>query len=227
MDKQEQWYADNIPLRDQVIADVGANVGRLSQFFWDASGGTSRVVSIEPVIDNVLTIRERIKSANAERWTVEHCAASSKSGTVNMAVSRQNGGGWNSVVSGGKGVQKVRCRPLSALVPDATVVKVDIEGHEYDVLDEALPKLSNAHSWAVELHMVPGRPLQHALGAFMAHGYRVYAASADSNDADGKWMSQEVSATLDWSAVPVTSVRPDGSAFKMLHILALKHPAKT
>jgi hypothetical protein len=52
MGDQERWYAEHLPLRDQVIADVGANVGRFSQFFWDASGGSSRIVSIEPPSTN-------------------------------------------------------------------------------------------------------------------------------------------------------------------------------
>lgn len=222
MDSQEQWYASHIALRGQVIADVGANVGRLSQFFWDASGGTSRVVSIEPVIENVIAIRERIRAAGADKWTVEACAASSRSGTVALSVARQSGGGWNSVVGGGKGVRKVRCRPLAAIVPDATVVKVDVEGHEYEVLAHALPRLPRVHSWAVELHRVPGHPLQEALGAFMGHGYRVYAATGDGPQ--GRWSSHEVGATLDWSSVPA-GTRADGTAFKMLHVLALREPA--
>jgi FkbM family methyltransferase len=219
MDRQEQWYAANIPLRGQVIADVGANVGRLSQFFWDASGGTSRLVSIEPVLENVLAIRERIRAAGADQWTVEPCAVSDRSGTVALRVERQVGGAWNSVVNRDKGTRKVKCRPLASIVPDATVVKLDIEGHEYAVLDHALPRLARVRCWAVELHRVPEHPLQHALGALMGHGFRVYAATG--NGTDGAWGSHEVSATLDWSSVP-GGRRADGTSFKMLHVLALR-----
>jgi FkbM family methyltransferase len=224
MDRQEEWYAANIPLRGQVIADVGANVGRLSQFFWDASGGTSRVISIEPVMENVVAIRERIRAAAAARWTVEACAASSRSGTVSLQVAPHDGGGFNSVVSTVKGVRKVRCRPLAALVPDATVVKLDIEGHEYEVLEQALPLLAGqVHSWALELHQVPHRPLQPTLAAFMGNGYRLYAAGNDAAHPDGPWVSHEILPTLDWSSVPV-AVRGDGMAIRMLHVLALKPP---
>jgi FkbM family methyltransferase len=213
MDRQEEWYAANIPLRDQVIADVGANVGRLSQFFWDASGGTSRVISIEPLMENVIAIRERIRAAGATRWTVEACAASSHSGTVSLQVEPHEAGGFNSVVAKGKGVRKVRCRPLSALAPDATVVKLDIEGHEYEVLEHALPRLAEqVHSWALELHQVPNRPLQPVLAAFMGNGYRLYAAGNDPAAPGGPWVSHEILPTLDWSSVPVPA----------LHVLALK-----
>ncbi len=218
MQAQERWYADNIALRGQVVADVGANVGRLSQFFWDASGCTSRVVSIEPLPENAAAIRERIRSAGADRWTVESCAVSGRKGSVALAVVQSADGLWNSMVTQGKSQRTVPARTLSALVPDATIVKLDIEGHEYGVIEEALPKLGRAHTWAVELHMVAGQPLQRVLGAFMAEGFRVYAAAAGAQD--GAWTSEEVAATLDWSAIPATRLRPDGSAFKMLHVIA-------
>lgn len=223
MGEQERWYAGHIPLRDQVVADVGANVGRFSQFFWDASGGTSRVVSIEPLEENVAAIRERIRAANTDRWTVEACAVATRKGSVGLAVQRMPEGGWNSVVSPKGAARTVPCRPLSQIVPDATVVKVDIEGHEYDVLEEALPKLARVRAWALELHRVPGRALQPTLGALMAHGFRVYAATQGAEGAG--WASAEISATLDWSQVPPAKVRADGSEFRMLHVLALREAA--
>ena len=224
MDDQERWYADNIPLRQQVIADVGANVGRLSQFFWEAAAGTSRIVSIEPLPENVAAIRERIRAAGTDRWTVEPCAVSSRTGKVGLALFRTPQGHWNSMVVPHKPRLKIACRPLSALVPDATVVKVDIEGHEYTILEEALPRLKQAHSWAVELHMVPGHPLQRVLGAFMAEGFRVLASVRKLDDPTGAWGSEEISPTLDWAAVPATKVRGDGSVFKMLHVIATRSP---
>jgi FkbM family methyltransferase len=219
---QQAWYAENLPLREQVIADVGAHTGVLSQFFWDASEGSSRVVSIEPLAENVVTIRERIRSAGAAGWTVELCAASSRKGRIDLSVSRTTQGAWNSTVAP-RGSRTVPCRPLSTLVPEATVVKLDIEGHEYDVLEEALPKLSRAHAWAVELHRVSSRPLQPVLGAFMAHGYRVFGATRTAGD-EARWASVELPASLDWSSIPATRVQRGGAEFKMLHVIALRAP---
>lgn len=238
MDDQERWYAENIELRDQVVADVGANVGRLSQFFWEASGHTSRVVSIEPVPENVARIRERIAAAGTDRWTVVPCAASSVPGTVEMNVFRMPEGPMNSVVRAAAGTSgvggsadapapdgtsvtaDVPAKPLAELVPDATVVKVDIEGHEYPVLEQALPELSRVHTWTVELHMVAGQPLERVLQRFADHGYRVYAAGRRPDDPKGPWISAPVPTSLSWSRIPVAQVRADGSVFKMLHILA-------
>ena len=221
LDAQLRWYAATIPFAGAVVADVGANVGRLSQFFAEAVGDHGRVVSIEPLAENVAAIRERIAACNAaDRWTIEACAASGRKGSATLALFRTPEGEWNSRVVAAKGGRKVPMRPLSALAPDATVVKLDIEGHEYEVLEEALPRLECAHSWAIELHAVPGVPLQHALGLLMAHGYRVYAGARRSDDATGEWIGEEIAATLDWSAIAPTRLRADGSAFKMLHVIA-------
>jgi FkbM family methyltransferase len=220
MGDQERWYAEHLTLRDQVVADVGANVGRFSQFFWDASGGTSRVVSIEPLPENVAAIRERIRAANTDRWTVEACAVSTRKGSVGLAVQRLPEGGWNSVVTAKAPMRTVPCKPLSQIVPDATVVKVDIEGHEYGVLEQALPRLARVQAWALELHRVPDRPLQRTLGALLAQGYRLYAASREPHDP--RWVSIEISATLDWADIPASRIRADGREFKMLHVLALR-----
>jgi FkbM family methyltransferase len=220
MNGQERWYAESMPLRNQVVADVGANVGRLSQFFWDASGGTSRVVSIEPLSENVAAIRERIRAAATDRWTVEPCAVSAHTGSVGLAVARTAQGEWNSAVTAARAARTVPCRPLAEIVPDATVVKLDIEGHEYPVIEDALPRLRRVHSWALELHMVEKRPLQTVLGSFMAQGYRLFAATRNPGDPGGAWVGTEIMATLDWSSIPVTSMRKDGSAFKMLHVVA-------
>lgn len=221
LDAQLRWYAATIPLAGAVVADVGANVGRLSAFFAGAVGASGRVVSIEPLAENVAAIRERIAASGAQsRWTVEPCAVSGRRGSASLALFRTPEGDWNSRVVAGKGARKVPARPLSALVPDATVVKLDIEGHEYAVLEEALPRLQRAHAWAIELHAVPGAPLQHALGLLMAEGFRVYAGARRADDPDGDWIGEEIGATLDWAAVPPTRLRADGSAFKMLHVIA-------
>ena len=225
MDGQERWYAETIPLRGQVIADVGANVGRLSQFFWEASGGSSRVVSIEPLPENVSAIRERIRAAGAGNWTVEACAVSASSGSLELAAARAAGGRWNSVVSHGRASHTVPCRTLSAMVPDATVVKLDIEGHEYAVLDEALPRMAQVHTWALELHKVQGRALPATRGALAAHGYRLQAAARVAGPSSGRWISAEIAPTLGWDAVPAGRAGANGRPFQMRHVIAQRRTA--
>ena len=222
-DHQQCWYRQSIQLRHQVIVDVGANVGALSQFFWDASEGTSRLISIEPLPQNVALLDERIRRAGASAWTVEACAVSSVEGEALMGAFRLPECGWNGVLASTQGVQvTVQARRLSRLVPDATVIKVDIEGHEYDVLDEALPHLSSVHTWALELHMVNSRPLEQVLAQLTSYNYRLFVASRSPSAQNGPWVSAPIPPNLSWDQIPVAKRRPDGSVFKMLHLIATR-----
>lgn len=221
---QQRWYAETIPLRDQVIADVGANRGELSQFFWDQGGGTSAVVSVEPLAENVALIEERVRRARAARWRVEPVAATARDGELVLHAARTPETGWNSVVrrDGREDAttRRVPGRRLSQLVPDATVVKLDVEGHEYEILDEALTALGGVHSWALELHSVPGRPLQDVLGRLVGAGFAVVAAGRKAGSPDGDWLSVPVDAALTWEQIPVARRLADGSPFRMLHVIA-------
>jgi FkbM family methyltransferase len=222
---QQAWYAAHVPLRHQLIVDVGANVGELSRFFWDAAEGTSRVISVEPLSENVAAIREKIRLSAASGWTVEECAVSGKEGTVELAVSQTERGMLNSTVVPREGTRSVRCRRLAILAPEATVIKLDIEGHEYAVLEDSLPRLDGATAWAVELHQVRGRALQPVLASFLVHGFRVFGAVRDASEPGNRWQSAELAPSLDWTDIPASRKRRDGSDFKMLHIVALR-PAR-
>lgn len=221
MQAQARWYLETLPLLDAVVVDVGANVGALSAFFVRA--GARRVLSVEPLAENVAEIQRRIAEDRAEGvWSVRACAASDRAGEVHLRLGGDEETPHNSVVTArAEGAQRtVPCDTLAALCPDATVVKLDIEGHEYAVLDQALATLPSVRAWAIELHMVPGRPLSKTVQSLAAQGYTVIGAGRMRDDATGRWVSAPVPPTLEWDAIPVAQRRPDGSAFKMLHVVA-------
>lgn len=226
LDRQETWYAAHLPLRDQVIVDVGANVGKLSQFFWEQGKRTNTVISVEPMPENVKAIEARIKAAKAgSKWTVKRCAISAKDGHVRM---RRLTAQWglNSMVPVGEEADTIAiaCRRLEALAPDATVVKVDVEGHEYAFLPTAVPALPAVKAWALELHCVEGERLEDTLRLFVDHGYRLLAGAAKKTDPDGPWVSVPAAPEWSWAQIGGIPTVKDGlpSTFKMLHVLALK-----
>lgn len=223
-DGQQRWYGELIPLRAQSIVDVGANVGELSQFFWEQGEGSNELLSIEPLAENVAAIEARIQELGAKAWRIAAVAASDHDGELVLTAARDAATGWNSAVRrDGRedaSTRRVPCRRLSALVPHATVVKLDVEGHEYTILDEALAALGRVHTWALELHSVPDRPLQHVLGQFVAQGFSLVAAGRRAGDPDGSWMSIPIGPDLSWEQIPAARRLADGSAFRMLHVVA-------
>jgi len=230
MDEQARWYAEQLPLAGGVIADVGANVGRLSELFWREAGPDGRVISIEPLRSNARAIERRIAELGATSWSVQACAVSDRDAEIELVAraapeldTEFAPGAANSVVAGAhaEGTRvRVPCRRLASLVPDATVVKIDIEGHEYVVLDDALGSLAHVQAWALELHLVDGRPLEGTLGRLHACGHDLFAAGRARDDPHGPWRSFAIPPTLSWSAVPTARVHADGSHFKMLHVIA-------
>lgn len=215
--EQERWYAANITLRDSIVADVGANIGQLSQFFYDAG---AHVTSIEPLAANVAQIEARIRRAtNPERWRVDPRAVSATTGTLRAIVDHTEDGESNAIARA-DGDASFPCAPLDEVVPDVQVVKLDIEGHEYTVLDDALSRISTIHTWAVEFHMIPERPLQRALADFEDAGFSVVAATRDPAAPQVGWRNATVDRRLSWAHIPVAKTRGDGTAFKMLHIIA-------
>ena len=226
MDRQEVWYAENLPLHGEIVVDVGANVGKLSQFFWEQGRRTNTVISVEPMPENVKAIEARIKAAKAgNKWTVKRCAISGKDGHVQM---RRLNAQWglNSMVPEGDAADTVAvaCRRLEALAPNATVVKVDVEGHEYAFLPTAVPAMPNVKAWALELHCAFGERLEDTLRLFADRGYRLLAGAAKKTDPDGPWVSVPAAPEWSWEQIGGIPTIKDGlpSTFKMLHVLALK-----
>jgi FkbM family methyltransferase len=228
LEDQKRWYADELPLADAVVADVGANVGELSELFWQQAGAGGRVVSIEPLRSNVRALEERIRHAATTRWTVEPCACSDREGELVLAPAKL-AYGYNASIDHGSApgpTIRVACRRLIDLVPAATVVKLDIEGHEYAVLDDALDgptPMATVRAWALELHMRKARPLQGVLAQLARHGYALLAAGRGRDDPQGPWRSVPILPTLGWEAIPAAPSDDEGAngrPVKMLHVIA-------
>jgi len=223
MDHQERWYAQNLPLCAEKIVDVGANVGKLSQFFWDQGQRKNEVISVEPLPENVKAIEARIRAAKAgNKWTVKRCAISARDGHLSLQP-LQAEWGHNSIVAEG-GTLQIACRRLEAIAPDATIVKVDVEGHEYAFLPQALAAMPTVKAWALELHCVEGHKLEDTLRMFAEAGYRLLGAGAKKTDPKGPWVNIEITPQWTWDSIPGVSTVRDGlpSTFKMLHVLAVR-----
>jgi len=220
MDDQLRWYAECLPLAGATVVDVGASIGEVSAFFWSAVGEGGRVVSVEPLASNVRRLRERIAETGASNWIVEACAISDRDGEVALVTAKESDV-WSSVVAAHGGL-RVPARRLAGVCPDATVVKLDIEGHEYVVLDDALSALPDVQAWAIELHMIPGRPLQGVLGLLRAHGLEPRIAGRTRSDPEGPWRAIAVPSSLGWSAIPAMPRAGGGEVVpgcKAIHVI--------
>ncbi|MBV1861247.1 MAG: FkbM family methyltransferase [Nannocystaceae bacterium] len=218
LDKQVAWYRTEIDFTGSVFVDGGANEGALLHALWDAVGGGFEVHAVEPLEENISKLRARMPQSAA--WNVHPVVLTDRDEPRSVRVESDGLSGHNCVVrSSGKG-REVPGRRLSTLVPHATVIKLDVEGHEYTILDEALDTMPGVQAWAVEFHRSQGRPLQAALGALARRGYSLRAAGRRADDPSGPWIGADIPASLHWGQIPVARRNPDGSIFKMVHIIA-------
>jgi len=115
------------------VLDVGANIGHYTHRLSDLVGAEGRVVAIEPMPLTFELLSANVARFNHQNVTLINVAASSAAGVVRMELPQGNF--YRASVSG-KGSHVVLAIPADSLGLEQriTLVKLDVEGHEYDAL---------------------------------------------------------------------------------------------
>jgi FkbM family methyltransferase len=121
--------------RGSVAIDVGAHEGYFALALADAVGADGHVYAVEPLPENVSTLRRNLDANGLQNVVIVDAAAGESDGRATL----RGNGPWGSlvapVVTEGD-LHQVRVFPLDALLettPDAvrtSVIKVDAEGNE-------------------------------------------------------------------------------------------------
>jgi FkbM family methyltransferase len=158
-----ECYSPPVPLSEKPrILDLGANVGMASLYFltrWPQA----RLTAFEPNPRAFALLTRNLSPAAfpAAEIQVEDSAISTAEGTVEFAVPVENPTAVYASISqragGGQMTERVTvptvdARRLFAVPVD--LVKLDIEGHEYPVLEHALPAAGTVRSLIIEFHEI-------------------------------------------------------------------------
>lgn len=156
-----QWEADlsqffvSSMTKDSVFVDVGANFGYFTCLAAAkiGVGGTGKVFAIEPNPKLIALLR-----ANSSiNWSmcpvgIHHLAAGPKSASVRLQIPTNraaNASLTKATPSSDVDILDVSQKMLDEIVPEGTVVhfmKIDVEGHEFGVLEGARRTISNSPS---------------------------------------------------------------------------------
>ena len=143
--------------------DVGANKGTWTERMRQVVGKTGQVLSIEP--QRQLSMYLQIGFGHRENVEVHDCAVSVRSGTRELKVPLRDGRAVSGHATFGPTppdaiTEKVRVETLDELVgercPD--FIKIDVEGHELEVIEGSLRTIANRLPPMI-IEMMPGGPV--------------------------------------------------------------------
>jgi FkbM family methyltransferase len=164
--REIEWLLANLALEGQRIIDAGAYHGLYAAVFAKAAGARGEVVAVDPVPANQAVIEVNL-AINGLRGRIEGCVVSNIEGAIGF--SKHSCG--HIVAQGGI---RLPSRRLASILPDATIVKLDIEGAEYEVVPAQLDELPDARAWIVEIHPGRGRNPGLVLDAFRARRFDLW-----------------------------------------------------
>lgn len=136
--ESNKWEPETFDVLDQYIKpgktflDIGAWIGTLSIY---AAKLGANVISIEPDVQARKWLLDNLEANDCVN-TVLNCAVSNKRGTAKLSNPNQFGDSMSSLVHGNDNYVEVETIPLSDLLGDnICLIKIDIEGGEYDVFN--------------------------------------------------------------------------------------------
>ncbi|MCP3990234.1 MAG: FkbM family methyltransferase [Actinomycetia bacterium] len=139
-ERAELDLLDSLLEPGMTIVDVGANNGVYTCIASQLVGHSGKVVSIEPISENLTALRESValNQPATENVTIIPVAAGATSGTVRIYLDDQNSGTHS---AGGVGDcwEDVTVRPVDEIVAElglssVDLIKIDVEGYEEQVL---------------------------------------------------------------------------------------------
>ena len=181
------------------VLDVGANIGQYASAL-RASGYRGTIVSCEPLSDAFAHLARR--ASHDDHWDVVRSAVGAEAGTAEINVSANSfssslltmTAAHTSAAPGSETVatESVPLTTVADLVtarsidPDRTLLKIDTQGYEAQVLDGAGPLVGKIAAISLELSFVPlyaGQQLfDDLVTRLRGAGYLLYALEAGFGD---------------------------------------------
>lgn len=156
---QHRYYFE-LDKEDPYILDIGAHIG-LATLYFKQIYPEARIVAIEPQPDNFALLSQNMKENQLKGVQLVQAAVAPKTGEIVLhePLSSQ---GWRSgtgiIPNGWRGVQpskEIKVKAVSImdyLVEPIDLLKMDIEGMEYEVIRTAGAKLHQAKRVIIEVH---------------------------------------------------------------------------
>lgn len=156
----EHRYYLELDKEDPVIIDAGAHIG-LATLYFKQIYPDAKIIAIEPHPANFALLKKNIEENQLKNVELYQVALAPKSGQMGLnepSGEREWRSGVGIIVGGWRGVQKTKPFRVKAvgiaeiLGGPVDLLKMDIEGMEYEVLKAAGESLRQAKQIIVEVH---------------------------------------------------------------------------
>lgn len=171
-----EWVIKNIDLKNKKIIDGGAHHGQYSVVLSLGANKPSRLISVDPFPMNC-SITKVNMSLNQLDSEIVQKAISTKVGTTSFTT--ESNGRISST-----GDMKVETSTLEDIMEDVQIVKLDIEGHEFEVIPHSINKLKNIETWIVEIHPDSDKRPDDIINIFLENNYEIYWVNRKINEVE-------------------------------------------
>jgi len=134
-----------------LFVDVGANLGRYAIML---SSNYKKIIAIEPEPSNMNHLKRNLLQAGIDNVDLLQIAISDREGYVNLYLARHSGG--HTIKKGYYSRHiKVKSSTLNSILkndPHIDLIKVDVEGAEWQVLKGSEMIIHKIQSWMIEVH---------------------------------------------------------------------------
>lgn len=153
--KQNPYGIDDVILtKDDILIDVGANIGMFSIYAHMKYG--CKIIAFEPMKDNFENFKRNIllNGLDIDYFQLHNCAVTDKDGDIiRLGKLDHNSGGATKVFNYVSNYEECRTETLSKYItPKCKFLKIDCEGSEYEIIPTIVNKLNNFDYIGIEYH---------------------------------------------------------------------------
>jgi FkbM family methyltransferase len=160
-----------------IVVDIGANIGTFSVYASKACGA-SRVLSFEPYPDNYRLLSKNAEQNELRNITCVNRAVSGNQGRRTLGIDPVDCGSHSLVMGSFSRTVDVECITLGDIFDQFALekidyLKMDCEGSEYEILENAKSSLDKIRRISMETHTIPGRNAHHLKKLLSEYGFGV------------------------------------------------------
>jgi len=241
MSEELNSYLKHVKFDNEVIYDIGANTGEMIQFF-NKHSKNATIVGVEPHPNNIELLNKQFQ--DVEHIKIIDGAVNTFDGTCYVGFEQQervNGLKQGHVMYNNSDLQgrnwlkgkDVKCYKFDNLCKDATLIKMDIEGFEHQLLKDSLQNLNHVkcwmleihsweslslHGWTIDKHDHKNDSLHKMLSLFQENGYNTFILAKKRN------INTSIGKNTYWTHIPMSSYMQKGEKvyYKVVNLIIKK-----